>query len=1109
MAYGKAGGKKANKAGRNKDKYYHLAKEQGYRARSAFKLVELNRQFDLLRSAKTAILDLCAAPGGWLQIARKYAPAETKIIGVDLMPIRPIHGCETFVEDITTVQCRSTLKRALGVALSGGQKPNSKVETQVVDLVLHDGAPNVGQNWIKDAFGQSELVLSSLKLATEFLRPRGNFVTKIFRSADYNSLLWVFHQLFDKVDATKPQSSRNASAEIFVVCRGFKAPARIDPRLLDARFVFKELDTSGGGVGLAGGGGSSAVDVMHKKALVRQRQRDGYDTTLGVLLTRRLSILEFLRAKDPIRTLTDASAFEFDENSKQMGVDMLPITSEEVKTCCEDLKLLGRKEFKLLLKWRIAVRRMIPAVMSHPKSSADDGDDAAEFDNTDMEIVDDNEKDRDDEYPEDNADAEISRDLSAAAAAELAKRKRLHKRAARLKQVALRRQRLGLNMKSIDLLDTDDSLFSLSKLKKYANGDLGAIDGLVDEDDGDAAGDIEDLDDDDEIKAGHLPEGGDDDNEEDEDDDESDDGTGQTYYERLLDKEKRDKLDDLEDELDTAYARYLATQERLAAQQKSQAETGKVSHGIKLSRRGKLERQAVLTEAALNNKLDEEQKRYITLLSGARGEDANLMLSAIPPASRVGSKRQRGANEDEANVDDDDDDFDDQENDDYDDDGDEDAPQPISSSLSAAASRADRWFSQSIFAGKGVGDISTAGLDLRSDREFFDEDEEIKTTTDVTSSNSAGKVIKTREGQEGKAPKIKVDDDGDAYPDWMGGIPRSDRDTRKARLKKAKERLEKRTSKDLEKEAALNFQIVPGGASAAADVDDEFRDVIEMEAEKIRKGAELMEDEDDDEGDKKKVVRPSQSLLKAGMGNSLSKSSSAGNTNSGFETVPLSSNTAGNLKKRSAFDDSDDSDDDDDDESDASSHDPRKEDYDSDTHAEMLALGKKLKRHTSAKALVDASYNRYSFGDDGLPAWFSTDEGQHFRPQLPISRSEIDSIKARFRDIAARPIKKVAEARARKKRKLTTQLEKAKRQAMNILADENEEMGARSKMKAIAKAYRSAEIKKPGSVYVVAGSKGGRGKGKGKVKFVDRLMKKERKATKRKEKHTKKNRSKK
>jgi AdoMet-dependent rRNA methyltransferase SPB1 len=1102
MAYGKAGGKKANKAGRNKDKYYHLAKEQGYRARSAFKLVELNRQFDLLRTAKTAILDLCAAPGGWLQIARKYAPSETKIIGVDLMPIRPIHGCETFVEDITTVQCRSTLKRALGVALSGGQKPNSKVETQVVDLVLHDGAPNVGQNWIKDAFGQSELVLSSLKLATEFLKPRGNFVTKIFRSADYNSLLWVFHQLFDKVDATKPQSSRNASAEIFVVCRGFKAPARIDPRLLDARFVFKELDTSGGGVGLAGGGGSSAVDVMHKKALVRQRQRDGYDTTLGVLLTRRLSILEFLRAKDPIRTLTDASAFDFDEASKELGVDTLPITSEEVKTCCDDLKLLGRKEFKLLLKWRIAVRRILPSVMARSKSkSSEDNDniDGDDDDDDDNDMVDDENEGED--LPEIDADAEISKDLSAAAAAELSKRKRVHKRAARLRQIALRRQRLGLNMKSIDLLDTDDSLFSLSKLKKYAKGNLEAIDDLVDKDDGDAAGDIEDLEDDDQVKEGHLPDDeNNDDEEEDDDDEDINDEDGGTFVERLLAKEKRDKLDDLEDELETAYARYLATQERLAAQQRSQAETGKVSHGIKLSRRGKLERQAVITEAALNNKLDEEQKRYITMLSGARGEDANLMLSSLPSSSRVGSKRQR---ESKLNGDYDDEEFEEEEEDDDDDQDDtEEQAEPLQghvpSNLAAAANRADRWFSQSIFASKGVGDISTLGLDLVSSGKKFEEGDE----------NEEALLRKAKHRGDESSTKVKVDDDGDTYPDWMQGIPKSDRDIRKDKLKKHKERLEKRVNKDLEKEAKMNFQIVPGGAAAAADIDEEFQDVVSMEATRIIDGAALM-DEDDEEGDKDKVKRPmsAQSLLKAGMGKTLSKTSSGVGSNNGFETVPISS-TGSEVVKKSTFDDSDDSDDEID-ESDTSSHDPRKEDYDSDTHAEMLALGKKLKRHTSAKALVDASYNRYSFGDDGLPAWFATDEGQHFRPQLPISRSEIDSIKARFRDIAARPIKKVAEARARKKRKITTQLEKAKRQAMNILADENEEMGARSKMKAIAKAYRSAEIKKPGSVYVVAGSKGSKGKGKGKVKFVDRLMKKERKATKRRDKHTKKNRSKK
>lgn len=83
------------------------------------------------------------------------------------------------------------------------------------------------------------MVLDSLRLACEFLRPDGTFVTKIFRSRDYTALLFAFRQLFARVDATKPQASRATSAEIFVVCSGYKAPAKIDPRLLDQRSLFQ------------------------------------------------------------------------------------------------------------------------------------------------------------------------------------------------------------------------------------------------------------------------------------------------------------------------------------------------------------------------------------------------------------------------------------------------------------------------------------------------------------------------------------------------------------------------------------------------------------------------------------------------------------------------------------------------------------------------------------------------------------------------------------------------------------------------------------------------------------------------------------------------------
>ncbi|CAN8070469.1 unnamed protein product, partial [Agarophyton chilense] len=367
---------KKGKVGKNRqDKFYHLAKEQGFRSRASFKLVQLNRRHDFLSSAANGVIDLCAAPGGWMQVARKHMPVGAPCIGIDLVSIKQVPGCVGLVGDITSDATKGELKRAL----------RSSGAPEKVDVVLNDGSPNMGKAWLQDAYTQSELTLAALKLASEFLMQGGTFVTKVFRSNDYNSLLFVMNQLFNRVNATKPSASRAESAEIYVMCAGYKSPKSIDPRLLNPKYVFKDL---GSAKDTGEGKQDLFLNTVMKDMKKRKRHRGGYQDGQHILF-KRISVLQFCQTSRPVALMVETNQFSFDprdlqsedvsrENAVRIArcLESMPQTTSEVLSCCEDLKVLARREFKLLLKWRAFARDvLLKENLLHPLQNAKKEDD--------------------------------------------------------------------------------------------------------------------------------------------------------------------------------------------------------------------------------------------------------------------------------------------------------------------------------------------------------------------------------------------------------------------------------------------------------------------------------------------------------------------------------------------------------------------------------------------------------------------------------------------------------------------------------------------------------------------------------------------------------------
>ena len=183
------------------DPYVRQAKAQGYRSRSAFKLLQIDAKEKILRPGQL-VVDLGAAPGGWSQVAADKAKPGGRVIAIDLLPIAPISGVAVLKGDFRS----ENLTQALG---------NVKA-----DVVLSDLSPNLSGIGNVDQARALELITAAIDFCCKVLRPEGVFVLKAFHGEAFKELLQLLGTTFEKVKVVKPLASRGESAETYVVARG-------------------------------------------------------------------------------------------------------------------------------------------------------------------------------------------------------------------------------------------------------------------------------------------------------------------------------------------------------------------------------------------------------------------------------------------------------------------------------------------------------------------------------------------------------------------------------------------------------------------------------------------------------------------------------------------------------------------------------------------------------------------------------------------------------------------------------------------------------------------------------------------------------------------------
>ena len=187
------------------DPYVRRAKAEGYRSRAAYKLLELDERFGLLKGVK-AVIDLGIAPGGWSQVVRRRTP-KAAIVGIDLLPTDPIDGVTILQMDFMDDAAPDRLKAALGGS---------------ADLVLSDMAANTVGHPQTDHLRTMGLVEAGMQFAAEVLRPGGAYVAKVLAGGADSNLVAELKRHFTTVKHAKPPASRKDSSEWYVIAQGFK-----------------------------------------------------------------------------------------------------------------------------------------------------------------------------------------------------------------------------------------------------------------------------------------------------------------------------------------------------------------------------------------------------------------------------------------------------------------------------------------------------------------------------------------------------------------------------------------------------------------------------------------------------------------------------------------------------------------------------------------------------------------------------------------------------------------------------------------------------------------------------------------------------------------------